>query len=251
MNSFIGWIGGKKLLRKEIVNRFPDEFDRYIEVFGGAGWVLFHSDKHAEMEVYNDYNSDLVNLYRCVKYHCQELQRELSFMLNSRELFEDFKAQYDIRGMTDIQRATRFFMLIKTSYGCDVRSFGCIKRDTSTSIEYLNRIQKRLSRVVVENKDFESLVKVYDRPTALFYLDPPYYGTEKYYQAQFTQDDHERLCRVLKNLKGKFILSYNDCGFVRELYKGFNIEYIERNHNLTSRYSDGDRRYGEVIIRNY
>ncbi len=251
MNSFIGWIGGKKLLRKEIVKRFPDKFDRYIEVFGGAAWVLFHSDKHAEMEVYNDYNSDLVNLYRCIKYHCQELQRELSFMLNSRELFEDFKAQYNIRGMTDIQRAARFFMIIKTSYGCNVSSYGCIKRDTSTSVEYLNRIQERLSRVVVENKDFESLIKVYDKPSALFYLDPPYYGTEKYYQAQFAQEDHERLCRVVKNLKGKFILSYNDCGFVRELYKDFIIEGVERNHNLTSRYSDGDRRYGEVIIRNY
>lgn len=91
MNSFISWIGGKKLLRKEIVSRFPEKIDRYIEVFGGAGWVLFHKDRHAEMEVYNDYNSDLVNLYSCIKYHCTELQRELSFMLNSRELFGDFK----------------------------------------------------------------------------------------------------------------------------------------------------------------
>ena len=44
MNSFIAWIGGKKLLRKEIVKRFPEEgFTRYVEVFGGAGWVLFDS----------------------------------------------------------------------------------------------------------------------------------------------------------------------------------------------------------------
>lgn len=41
MNSFIAWIGGKKLLRKAIIERFPESFDRYIEVFGGAGWVLF------------------------------------------------------------------------------------------------------------------------------------------------------------------------------------------------------------------
>ncbi|HEX2925859.1 MAG TPA: Dam family site-specific DNA-(adenine-N6)-methyltransferase [Ruminiclostridium sp.] len=251
MNSFIGWIGGKKLLRNEIVKRFPENFDRYIEVFGGAAWVLFHSDKHAEMEVYNDYNSDLVNLYRCVKYHCQELQRELSFMLNSRELFEDFKAQYNVRGMTDIQRASRFFMLIKTSYGSDSRTFGCVKKDTSTAIEYLGRIQERLSRVVIENKDFESLIKVYDRPNALFYLDPPYYGTEKYYQVQFSQVDHERLYRILKTVKGKFILSYNDCKFIRDLYRDFYIDVVQRNNNLTSRYETKDRRYGEVIIRNY
>lgn len=251
MNSFIGWIGGKKLLRKEIVSRFPEGFDRYIEVFGGAAWVLFHRDKHADMEVYNDYNSDLVNLYRCIKYHCIELQRELSFMLNSRELFEDFKAQYNTRGMTDIQRAARFFMLIKTSYGCGSRTYGCVKRDSSATITYLNRIQERLSRVVIGNKDFESLIKVYDRPTALFYLDPPYYGTEKYYQAQFTQDDHERLYSVLNSIKGKFILSYNDSEYVWNRYENFHIEAIDRNNNLTSRYSDKDKRYGEVIIRNY
>ena len=69
MNSFISWIGGKKLLRKKIMEQFPEDFDRYIEVFGGAGWVLFGKEKHADMEVYNDLNGDLVNLFRCVKYH--------------------------------------------------------------------------------------------------------------------------------------------------------------------------------------
>ena len=72
MNSFIGWIGGKKLLRKEIIARFPEEYGRYVEVFGGAGWVLFGLDpKPGRMEVYNDANSDLVNLFRCVKYPCR------------------------------------------------------------------------------------------------------------------------------------------------------------------------------------
>lgn len=125
MNSFIGWIGGKKLLRKEIIKRFPENIGRYIEVFGGAGWVLFAKDRHAAIEVYNDANGDLINLFRCVKYHCGELQRELSFMLNSRELFYDFASQYNVSGMTDIQRAARFFMLIKTSYGNDCRSYSC------------------------------------------------------------------------------------------------------------------------------
>ena len=69
MNSFISWIGGKKLLKRKIIEQFPKNFDRYIEVFGGAGWVLFDKEKHADMEVYNDMNGELVNLFRCVKYH--------------------------------------------------------------------------------------------------------------------------------------------------------------------------------------
>ena len=65
MNSFIAWIGGKKLLRKEIVKRFPEEgFTRYVEVFGGAGWVLFEKEQGKELEVFNDRDSNLINSLR-------------------------------------------------------------------------------------------------------------------------------------------------------------------------------------------
>lgn len=54
-------------------------------------------------------------------------------------------------------------------------------------------------------------------------------GTEKYYEGSFTEADHERLKAVLSSIKGRFILSYNDDTYVRELYKGYNIEEISRN----------------------
>lgn len=251
MNSFIGWIGGKKLLREEIVRRFPINIGRYIEVFGGAGWVLFHKDRHANIEIYNDANGDLVNLFKCIKYHCPEVQRELAFVLNSREMFEDFKRQFDTRRMTEIQKAARFFMLLKTSYGANGRSYGCVKKDISVMLEYLNNIEKRLSKVIIENKDFVDLIKVYDKPDALLYLDPPYYGTEKYYQAIFTKDDHVRLYLAIKKIKGRFLLSYNDCEYIRELYKEFVIDDVCRNHNLVGRYSNKEHNFKEILIRNY
>ncbi|WP_373845439.1 DNA adenine methylase, partial [Clostridium sp.] len=105
--------------------------------------------------------------------------------------------------------------------------------------------------VVIENKDFQDLLKVYDKEEGLIYLDPPYYGTERYYQVQFSKEDHMRLFECLKKVKGKFILSYNDCEFIRELYKDFNIDGVERNHNLVGKYKDKEHRYGELIIRNY
>jgi DNA adenine methylase len=82
MNSFINSIGGKKLLRKQILEQFPDQASdgRYIEVFGGAGWVLFSRDKHAPLEIFN-----LINLYRVVKYHPEPLQKEMEWLLMSRE----------------------------------------------------------------------------------------------------------------------------------------------------------------------
>ena len=91
MDSFISWIGGKKLLKKQIIQEFPQEYDRYVEMFGGAGWVLFSEERPKILEVYNDINGDLVNLYRCVKCHPEAIQKELQGLLMSRELFFDAK----------------------------------------------------------------------------------------------------------------------------------------------------------------
>lgn len=250
MNSFIKWIGGKKSLRKNILAQFPEpqQYDRYIEVFGGAGWILFSRDRHAKKEVYNDINGELVNLYRCVKYHAQELQRELEFLLMSREQFNWAKGQ-NAEHMTDIQRASRFYILIKESYGCDLRSFGVRGINLLSAVDYLKEVAVRLSGVVIENRDFEKLIKTYDCGTALFYLDPPYYGTEKYYSGGFGEADHVRLKNILEKISGMFILSYNDCDFVRDLYKDYKILEVSRPHNLLAKTEAC--RYKELIIKNF
>lgn len=250
MNSFLSWVGGKNYLKKEIVNRFPQKFEKYIEVFGGAAWILFYKKKSG-YEVYNDLNSDLVNLFKCVKFHFPELKRELTIGLNSRQLFNEMKESLNFDGLTDIQRAARFFMLIKTSYGSKSETFGCMKKDINKMVDYLEAVQKRLSDVIIENMSFEKIIDRYDKKDVFFYLDPPYYGSEKYYQLQFSEDEHMKLAEMLKQIKGKFLLSYNDCDYVREMYSQFNIETVERFSNLLTRYEKGDRKYGELIIRNY
>lgn len=251
MNSFISWIGGKRLLRNKVLEQFPEksEYNRYIEVFGGAGWVLFAKDKHAELEVFNDANGELINLYRCVKYHCEALQKELEWNLVSREQFFDVKDQIKTRGFTDIQKAARFYLLIKNSFGSDLKSFGMKSRSIDNSIEYLEEVKERLNRTVIENRDFESLIKTYDRDKALFYLDPPYYEAESYYEVNFTEEDHIRLKKSLDNIKGKFILSYNDSEFIRDLYKDYFIIEVERFNNLVSK--TDSKRYKELIVKNF
>lgn len=246
MNSFICWIGGKKLLRKDIINNFPDGVERYIEVFGGAGWVLFGKEPH-KLEVLNDIDGELINLYRCIKYHPEALQKELNYMLVSREQFY-LSRDLKLEGLTDIQRAARYFYIIKVSFGGDKDSFGTNRKNLINAIEYLSKVTERLKNVVIEHKDFADLIKVYDRPNALFYCDPPYYKTEKYYTAvEFKREQHIQLRDILNNIKGKFILSYNDCDFIRQLYNGYNIIEIDRQHNLKG---DGSR-FKELIIKNY
>ncbi len=236
-------MGGKRLLAPEIVSLFPDGIEHYIEVFGGGGSVLFCKEKHADLEVYNDFNSDLVNLFRCVKYHRAELQREISGYFNSREVFDEIKEKLKIPGFTDIQRAAMFYILNKASYGSNMRTFGGRKRNLSA--DYFEEIERRLESVVIENLDFEHLIKKYDCPKVLFYCDPPYSNTERYYDSLFREEDHERLKTILSGIKGRFVLSYNDDEYIRELYRDFEIATTERQNNL----SKGT--YKELIIKNF
>ena len=117
MNSFMSWIGGKKALRDEIVVRFPAHYSRYIEVFGGGGWVLFHKAPGNDFEVYNDFNPNLANLYRCVRDHPDELCDELRYTLNSRADFDHIRNMLHTQTeIPDIRRAAYFYQLIRESY---------------------------------------------------------------------------------------------------------------------------------------
>ena len=250
MNSFISWIGGKKLLRERIVSMFPTNYEKYVEVFGGAGWVLFHKKEEKE-EIYNDMNSNLINLFKIVKYHPDAFIKELEFYLNSRQLFNEIKEDINLKSLTDIQKATRFFVLIKNSYGSKMGTFSADKKDMIKAIDYIKEISQRLNKVIIENLDFEKILNKYDKESTLFYLDPPYFKAENYYKdIAFNEQDHLRLKEALSSIKGKWILSYNDCDYIRDLYKDYNIQEIERQNNLKAKYENNPR-YKELIIKNY
>lgn len=251
MKSFIGWIGGKSRLRKIIIPMIPSDSERYIEVCGGAGWVLFGKEKISkQMEVFNDADGNLINLYLQVKNNCKELCNEID-KIQSRELFVKYRENIaNCAALSDIQRAAQYFYLIKCSFGSNRYSFATSTKNLYNTVEYMNDICERLRNVIIENKDFEELIKTYDRQKAVFYVDPPYMGTEKYYSGQFTYDDHKRLNSVLSNVKGRFILSYNDCEFVRELYKDYNIIEISRLNTLPGK-AETRAEFKELIIRNF
>lgn len=100
MRSFIGWIGGKSHLKNQIISLIPSDSNRYIEVCGGAGWVLFGKDKiKGQMEVFNDVDGDLINLYKQIKYNCSALQKEVDW-LQSRELFSQYR--YEIENQVEL-----------------------------------------------------------------------------------------------------------------------------------------------------
>ncbi len=254
MNSFMSWIGGKKALRDEILMRFPINYSRYIEVFGGGGWILFHKDPKKDFEVYNDFNPNLANLFRCVRDHPEELIARLEFTLNSREDFQHIRNKLKTRtDLPDVQRAAYFYQIIRQSYASGLDSFGAQPRSMWANFPLIRAACARLQSVVIENRDFEHLIKQYDRPETFFYCDPPYYATEDYYEdVGFTTADHERLANALFNIQGKFLLSYNDCPEIRTLYDrpDITIEGTSRLSNIAQRY-EGGKQYAELIISNY
>lgn len=127
----MSWIGGKKALRELIVRLFPLYYERYIEVFGGGGWVLFHKPPGNDFEVYNDFNGLLVNLYRCVRDKPEELMETLRYVLNAREDFDRIRSALARDSpASDVQRAAWFYQLIRYSYASGLTSFGSQPHDT-------------------------------------------------------------------------------------------------------------------------
>ncbi len=255
MNSFIPWTGGKKNLREAAVLRFPLKYERYIEVFGGGGWVLFHKPQ-TSFEVLNDVNSNLTNLYRCVREQPEELKKQLEYVVNSREDFERIASLHKnglLPQYGDCDRAVKFYQLIRGSYANNLRCFSAKPHSYWSDFPLIDMAAERLQRVIIENKDFEQLIRQYDRPVSFFYCDPPYFSTEHYYHdAPFGTEDHQRLRDTLLGCQGKFLVSYNDCPEIRQLWArdGIWIEPILRTNNLKQKYEKGSV-YPELFISNY
>ena len=254
INSFMAWVGGKKALRDEILARFPRNYKRYIEVFGGAGWVLFHKPPGNDFEVFNDFNGNLVNLYRCVREQPEALRNELRYMLNSRLDFEYMKGMLHSQAvLPDVRRAAYYYALIRYSYAAGTSTFGSQPHAMWNNFPLIESAAGRLQKVVIENKDCVKLIRQYDRPESFFYCDPPYYNADQYYEA-VSEDgfDHAGLADALLGIKGKFLLSYNDCPEIRALYDrpGIVVEGISRLSNIAQRYENG-KQYPELLISNY
>ena len=254
INSFMAWVGGKKALRDEILARFPRNYKRYIEVFGGAGWVLFHKPPGNDFEVFNDFNGNLVNLYRCVREQPEALRDELRYMLNSRLDFEYMKGMLHSQAvLPDVRRAAYYYALIRYSYAAGTSTFGSQPHAMWNNFPLIESAAGRLQKVVIENKDCVKLIRQYDRPESFFYCDPPYYNADQYYEAVSADGfDHAGLADALLGIKGKFLLSYNDCPEIRALYDrpGIVIEGISRLSNIAQRYENG-KQYPELLISNY
>ena len=249
LNSPINRMGGKSRLRKKIISKIPEHIC-YVEPFFGAGWVYFAKNT-STVEVINDIDGNIVNLFKVIKEHPLEFERLIQYEVISRDRFYEY-INLNIAYLTDIQRAVRFFYLISNSFASKGISFGytaTVKPQQKLFIKNILEIRERLKNTIIENKDVLDIIKRYDRESTFFFLDPPYINTMGY-DNKFTIEDHERLNKTLKQVKGKFLLTINDCEEARRIYKNFNIEEIKVGYSV-ARERKARKVYGELIINNY
>ncbi len=285
MKTPVSRVGNKSSILNILYAVFPLQYGRFVDVFGGSGSVLLGKEQVDSFEVYNDYDRNLVNLFHCMKERTMATIREIGFCnLNSREdfnsvkkffEFEEFKDDFyreellltelmfpppeanelnEIRTRItkdyDVRRAAMFLKLLRYSYSSGCKSFASQPFDIRKLFELIKQLENRMANVVVENQDFETLIKHYDRQDTFFYADPPYFSTEDMYAVGFNWNDHVRLKDTLSKIQGKFLLSYNDCPEIRELYKGFSMLDFSRTHSMAQRYEAG-KEFKELLISNY
>ena len=243
-------MGGKSRLRKTILERIP-EHTCYVEPFFGAGWVYFGKEP-SKVEVINDVDKELINMFRMIKYHAPEIERVIEYEFSGRDMFEEYK-HCTVEYLTEIQRAVRFLYLISQSFAGKGGTYGYgTNKGPAPQIFYqgvLSDIKERLRNTYVENKSFEDIIKRYDRPHSFFFCDPPYFETAGYGR-EFGQKEHLLLRDTLADIKGRFMVTINDHPKVREWYKDFNIEEVKVAYSV-SKEQKARKEYGELIITNY
>jgi DNA adenine methylase len=254
MKSFLAYVGGKSLLADRIIKKIPSDHECYCEVFAGAAWLLFKKEP-SKVEIINDINSELITLYRCVQNHVDELVRYMRWLLISRDEWDRLR-KVKPETLTDIQRAVRFYFLLKNSFSSklDFSSFrvAATGRPTFNFLrleEQFAEAHLRLSGVYIENKPYQYIIERFDKPATFFYIDPPYYDCEDCYgKGIFSKADFETLNDLLKAVKGRFIMSINDTKEIRRIFRGFEIEPVKTTYSLAAK---GVSTAKELLVRNY
>ena len=240
--------GGKTRLLKHLLPLVPVDAKCYVEVFGGGAALLLARETKG-VEVYNDLDGQLVNLFRQAKFHHPELLRELEFLPASREEFNRLR---HAPGLTEIQRAAHVLYVNKisfggknSSYGTNTASFAAANQSKLGWGEALKAFSVRFDKVNIECEDWRDLLTRYDRPHTFFFFDPPYINSGKNVgYAAWSPAEMADFAAVLPDLKGQWLLTTCDSPECREIFGGYHIQEGERANGI-------ERRPGKVKNSTY
>ena len=254
--------GGKSLAVGLILENFPDDIERMISPFMGGGSVEIATSLELDIEVKAfDIFDILVNFWQVLIENPEGLYRELrllkpnktSYALIKEELKRHWKGDIVLDSMT---LARNYYFNFNLSYGPGF--LGWLSKIYESEEKYAKSLEKiknfRSKNLSVGCSSFERVFDLY--PNDFYYLDPPYFldGDSKMFKGIYPMRNfpvhhngfnHELLSEKLKNHKGRFILSYNDCEWVRKTYKNYKI--LEPKWQYTM--GQGETRLGKNRIQ--
>ena len=248
------WLGGKKTLHPMLIRKIEAiPHKTYVEPFVGMGGVFLRRRFKPRLEVANDLNGEIVNLFRILQRHYQQLIEVMRFQIASRRDFERLR-ETDPKCLTDLERAARFLYLQRLAFGGQVRGvFGVAAtsgpRFSLSRLEpLLDAAHARLEGVVFESLDWADVIVRYDTPDTLFYLDPPYFGGEDDYgKGLFNRAAYAQMAQLLAGIKGAFILSINATPETRDVFGGFLCEPVRLKYTISQ---SGATDAEELIVSN-
>lgn len=251
------WPGSKWSLASRIVSLMP-KHNIYLEPFFGSGAVFF-TKAPCNTEILNDLDSEVVNLFKCIRDYPEELANLIYFTPYSRE---EYKNSYERSG-TDIERARQF--LIRSNMAragmqyytsgwrhagpmlgatCKQRVVGEWNKLPSRILEVANRLKD----AEIENTDAVELIKKYNHKDCLIYVDPPYLLStrkQRYYNVEMTdEEEHRKLIEVLKNHSGPVMIS----GYDSKLYNNLLSDWTR--HEFETQAEQGKKRT-EIVWTNF
>ena len=251
------YIGGKRNLSRRLcalIDATPH--DTYVEPFVGMGGVFLKRTRRPRAEVINDISADVTTLFRILQRHYPQFMDVLKWQITSRTEFDRLRAAAPDT-LTDLERAARFLYLQRLSFGgkVDGRNFG-VKREAPARFDInklgpmLDELHNRLTGVVIERLPYADLIRRYDSPETLFFLDPPYWGCEgDYGPGVFERADFERLADQLAGIAGRFILTINATDGAREVFGRFDVGEAETTYTIATAATGGGKRVKELIVR--
>lgn len=265
---FLKWAGGKSQLLPEISKRLPHDYEQYFEPFLGGGAVFFFL--HPKQAYLLDVNSELINTYCVVRDYVDELIGDLKRHIYNKDYYYNIRnidRSLEYKNWNNIQKASRFIYLNKTCYNGLYRQnsrlqfntpMGRYKQPKIVDEENLKACSRALQNIELIAENF-SMIESKITSQDIVYFDPPYVPLSK--TANFTAYSHNgfdevkqielyELCSRLNSRGIRFILSNSSAPLVLELYKSFNIEFVQAARFINSR-SDKRGQISEVIVTNY
>lgn len=271
LSPILKWVGGKRQLLSEIIPLIDESCDNYVEPFIGGGAVLFRLQP--KKAIINDYNTELINVYRTVRDDLDGLVA----LLKEHEKYNSSDYYYEVRAldrtpdfdkMSNLEKAARIIYLNKTCYNGLYRvnslgqfnsPYGKYKNPNIVNEVVLRAISKYLNRneISIRSGDYKDVLNDIEKNTFV-YLDPPYMPISSsssftgYTEGGFGYDKQVELkeeCDKLNSKGVQFLQSNSDCEEIRELYKAYRIKVVKAKRAINS---DAKKRgqINEVLIYN-